>query len=83
MQTEQNSLVFGKWETTDIQVEDAGIKRYVHFESPEIHTGGRHAHQQFNKSNLSIVERLTNKLMRGEDNTGKKNKSVRDHKKGV
>jgi small subunit ribosomal protein S7 len=75
MQTEQNSLVFGKWETTDIQVEDPGIKRYVHFESPEIHTGGRHAHQQFNKSNLSIVERLTNKLMRGEDNTGKKIKA--------
>jgi len=65
METEQNHLVFGKWETTDIQVEDPGIKRYVHFESPEIHTSGRHAHQQFNKSNLSIVERLTNKLMRG------------------
>jgi small subunit ribosomal protein S7 len=75
METEQNILVFGKWETTDIQVEDAGIKRYIHFESPEIHTGGRHAHHQFNKSNLSIVERLTNKLMRGEGNTGKKIKA--------
>jgi small subunit ribosomal protein S7 len=75
METEQNHLVFGKWETTDIQVEDPGIKRYVHFESPEIHTSGRHAHQQFNKSNLSIVERLTNKSMRGEANTGKKIKA--------
>jgi small subunit ribosomal protein S7 len=75
MEKENNSLVFGKWDVIDIHVEDPGIKRYVHFESPEILTGGRHARQQFNKSNLSIVERLTNKLMRGEDNTGKKIKA--------
>jgi small subunit ribosomal protein S7 len=81
MPTNQSSLLFGKWEIADIQVEDPGIKRYVHFESPAIHSGGRHAHQQFNKSNLSIVERLTNKLMRGEDNTGKKIKAYSTIKK--
>ncbi|MGB8371999.1 MAG: 30S ribosomal protein S7, partial [Halobacteriota archaeon] len=75
MPTDNNSLLFGKWEIADIHVEDPGVKRYVHFDSPAIHTGGRHAHHQFNKSNLSIVERLTNKLMRGEGNTGKKIKA--------
>ena len=81
MSANESGLLFGKWEIADIQVEDPGIKRYVHFESPAIHTGGRHAHQQFNKSNLSIVERLTNKLMRGEDNTGKKIKAYDTVKK--
>jgi len=76
-----NELLFDKWEIADIQVEDPGVKRYVHFASPTIHTGGRHAHQQFNKSNLSIVERLTNKLMRGEGNTGKKIKAYGTVKK--
>ena len=72
MDTEFHSLLFGKWELNDIHVEDPGVRRYVQFEDPTIHSGGRHAHQQFNKSNLSIVERLINKIMRGEDNTGKK-----------
>jgi len=75
MAVDEGQLLFGKWATAEIHVDDAGIKRYVHLESAAIHTGGRHAHQQFNKSNLSIVERLTNKLMRGEDNTGKKIKA--------
>ncbi len=72
MATEQNQLLFGKWELGDIHIEDAGVRRYAKVDKPAIHTGGRHAHQQFNKSNLSIVERLMNKVMRGEDNTGKK-----------
>ena len=81
MPTDNNSLPFGKWEIADIHVEDPGVKRYVHFESPAIHTGGKHARQQFNKSNLSIVERLTNKLMRGAGNTGKKIKAYDTVKK--
>ena len=81
MPTDNNSLLFGKWEIADIHVEDPGVRRYVHFESPAILTGGRHARQQFNKSNLSLVERLTNKLMRGEGNTGKKIKAYGTIKK--
>ncbi len=72
MEAEHNHLLFGKWELNDIHVEDPGVRRYAQIERPTIHTGGRHAHQQFNKSNLSIVERLINKIMRGEENTGKK-----------
>ncbi|MGZ4903435.1 MAG: 30S ribosomal protein S7 [Halobacteriota archaeon] len=72
MEAEHTHLLFGKWELSDIQVEDPGVRRYAQIETATVHTGGRHAHQQFNKSNLSIVERLINKIMRGEENTGKK-----------
>jgi len=75
MDAEQDHLLFGKWELNDVQVADLGIRRYARIGRPLVHTGGRHAHQQFNKSNLSIIERLINKIMRGEDNTGKKLKA--------
>ena len=39
------------------------------------HTLGRHVKRQFAKSNVSIVERLINKMMRTERNSGKKNKA--------
>ncbi len=81
MNAEQNHLLFGRWELNDINIEDPGVKRYAQIERPAVHTGGRHAHQQFNKSNLSIVERLINKVMRGEENTGKKLRAYNSLKK--
>jgi small subunit ribosomal protein S7 len=65
--------IFGKWDTTEVEVRDLGIKRYVGL-TPVIipHSSGKHARQQFNKSEISIVERLANNLMRTEINSGKK-----------
>jgi len=40
-------------------------------------TMGRHAGKQFAKSEISVVERLINRLMRGEINTGKKQQTMR------
>jgi len=37
---------------------------------------GRHASKQFDKSEISIVERLINRLMQTEDNTGKKQRAT-------
>ena len=66
-------LLFGKWSTDGIEVEDPGLKRYISLE-PIIapHSAGRHEHHRFRKSQVSIVERFINKLMRGGRNTGKK-----------
>jgi len=66
-------LLFGKWSTDGIEVEDPGLKRYISLE-PVIapHSAGRHEHHRFRKSTVSIVERFINKLMRGGRNTGKK-----------
>nr|WP_129597104.1 30S ribosomal protein S7 [Methanohalophilus profundi] len=65
--------LFGKWDMTEVEVPDPGLRRYVNVDPIAIpNTGGRHARQQFNKSDLSIVERLITSLMRGEENTGQK-----------
>ncbi|MDD2439389.1 MAG: 30S ribosomal protein S7 [Methanosarcinaceae archaeon] len=70
--------IFGKWDLAEVEVKDPGIKRYVSL-TPVIvpHSSGRHARQQFNKSEISIVERLANNLMRNEQNTGKKLTTLR------
>lgn len=68
-----NSKIFGKWDMSEVGVADIGIKRYVCLKQIVIpHSNGKHAKQQFNKSDISIVERLINNLMRGKGNTGKK-----------
>lgn len=65
--------LFGKWNLDEVEVKDISIKKYINL-NPVIvpHSSGRHAKQQFSKSNLNIVERLINKVMREEHNTGKK-----------
>jgi small subunit ribosomal protein S7 len=68
--------VFGKWDTADVEVTDLSIKSYLNL-APKavVHSGGKHAKQQFKKSEQHIVERLINKMMRKEKNTGKKLKA--------
>jgi small subunit ribosomal protein S7 len=70
--------IFGKWDPMEVEVRDLGIKRYVSL-TPVIvpHSSGKHARQQFNKSEISIVERLANNLMRTEINSGKKQVTLR------
>lgn len=65
--------IFGKWDVAEVEVADLGIKRYVCLKPVYMpHSSGKHARQQFNKSEISIVERLVNNMMRGGCNTGKK-----------
>ncbi|MCD5425101.1 MAG: 30S ribosomal protein S7 [Methanosarcinaceae archaeon] len=65
--------IFNKWAVSEIEVKDLGMKRYISLKPVIIpHSGGKHAKQQFNKSDISIVERLVNNMMRKETNTGKK-----------
>jgi small subunit ribosomal protein S7 len=68
--------LFGKWSFEDIKVDDTGLTNYICLKptySP--HTGGRHEYQRFKKSEISIVERLSNQLMRPGKNAGKKAKA--------
>ncbi len=65
--------LFGKWDFTEVEVKDPSVKGYVNLTPIVIpHSGGRNAKQQFGKSSLNIVERLVNKVMREENNTGQK-----------
>ncbi|CDG64351.1 MAG: small subunit ribosomal protein [Methanobacterium sp.] len=68
--------VFDNWELDEVKVEDLGLVNYICLDEIMVpHTMGRHVKRQFAKSRVSIVERLMNKIMRTERNSGKKNKA--------
>ena len=72
-----NVLLFKKWDTSEIEIADEGLKNVIlikPFMTIPI-TFGRHEHQRLKKSEVHIIERLTNKLMhfgkRYAKNTGR------------
>ena len=68
--------LFGEYDVTDIEYQDPSTERYITV-TPIAHTMGRHATKQFKKSEISIVERLINRLMQTDENTGKKQQATR------
>ncbi|WP_049985154.1 30S ribosomal protein S7 [Halobellus rufus] len=75
-EAETNAQLFGVWDVTEIEYADPSTERYINV-TPIAHTMGRHAGKQFQKSELSIVERLVNRLMQTEENTGHKQKTMK------
>lgn len=67
--------LFGKWDVSEIEFHDPSTERYITV-TPVAHTMGRHADKQFEKSEISIVERLINRLMQTDENTGKKQQTT-------
>ena len=71
-------LLFGKWDSTVVQVKDVGLTRYISLKSVLIpHTAGRHSHKRFHKSNVPIVERFVNKLLNAGRRKDKKTRTGR------
>ncbi|WP_049998270.1 30S ribosomal protein S7 [Halococcus sediminicola] len=68
--------LFERWDVTGIEYADPSTERYITV-TPVEHTMGRHAGKQFQKSEVSIVERLINRLMQTDENTGKKQQATR------
>ena len=68
--------LFGKWDTEELEFGDRSTERYINV-TPVAHTMGRHANKQFEKSEVSIIERLVNRLMAEQENTGKKEKTLK------
>jgi small subunit ribosomal protein S7 len=71
-----SALLFGEWEVGEIEYADPSTRRYITV-TPIAHTMGRHSEKQFKKSEISVVERLINRLMQTEENTGKKQQATR------
>jgi small subunit ribosomal protein S7 len=71
-----NALLFGVYDVSEIEYQDPSTERYLRV-TPIAHTMGRHASKQFKKSEISVVERLINRLMQTEDNTGAKQRAIR------
>ena len=57
-------LLFGRWDTSAVEVKDRGLAIYMNL-SPILipRNYGRHAGRKFHKLDMSIVERLMNKMM--------------------
>ena len=74
--------VFGIWDTGDVVVNDPGLDSYISTKNVFLpHSGGRHAKKPFGKSEVSIVERLINRLgITGHE--GKKHKRMSGHNSG-
>jgi small subunit ribosomal protein S7 len=72
----ERAQLFGVWDVSDIEYTDPSTKRYITV-TPVAHTMGRHASKQFKKSEISVVERLINRLMQTQENTGQKQKAMR------
>jgi len=71
-----NALLFERWAVDDLVFRDPSTERYINA-TPIAHTMGRHTDKQFKKSDISIVERLINRLMQTDENTGKKQLTTR------
>lgn len=70
-------LLWRKWSFDGVEAKDPSLKRYIATQPILVpHSGGRHEHQRFAKSRVSIVERFTNNLMRHGSVGGKKAKVV-------
>jgi len=73
--------IFDKWDISEVEIKDMGLEKHISLQPVSaLHTGGRHARQQFEESKVCIVELLINKLMRSEKNTGKKLKTYKSVK---
>jgi len=65
--------LFGKWDPTNIEIKDVGLRSYISLTPTLIpHSCGRHEHKRFGKAKVNIVERLANRVMRPGKNGGKK-----------
>ncbi len=57
-------LLFNKWDSSEVKVEDPGLKRYINLKAVVVpRSGGKFAKRPFQKDKVNIVERFINKLM--------------------
>ena len=61
---ENTMLLFNKWSSHDIEIQDSGLKNVIALDAAIIPISfGRHEHQRLKKAEVHIIERLVNKLM--------------------
>jgi len=74
---DEGIMLFGEWGFDGIDVRDIGLERYLNLEPVWLpHSGGRHEARKFRKSNLNIVERFINSLMKPGSSGGDKSRII-------
>jgi small subunit ribosomal protein S7 len=72
--------LFGKWPLDKIEIKDLSMAQNISLKSILVpHTFGRHSKKPLGKTQVNIVERLTNKLMRGGTGEKTSGKVIRTH----
>jgi small subunit ribosomal protein S7 len=72
--------LFGKYSVENIEVKDQSIAQAISLRPIIVpHTFGRYARKALGKTQVNIVERLTNKLMRGGTGEKTSGKVIRTH----
>ena len=75
--------LFGRWPLDDIEVENPALKGVISVKPVYLpHSGGRHEHKPFGKLEVTIVERLVNRLMMQAKNAGVKKDHVNSRNQG-
>ena len=70
-------LLFNLYDVGEVEIADMAMKRYVNLHSMIVpHSCGKLNGGEFGKSHMLIVERLINRLMQSEQNTGKKHLAI-------
>jgi small subunit ribosomal protein S7 len=71
-------LLFNLYDVGEVEIADPALHRYVNLHSMIVpHSCGKLNGGEFGKSHMLVVERLINRLMQSEDNTGKKQLAIR------
>jgi small subunit ribosomal protein S7 len=71
-------LLFNLYNVSEVEIKDPAMERYVNLHSMIVpHSCGKLNGGEFSKSQMLIVERLINRLMQTEHNTGKKQLAIR------
>lgn len=59
----EDVLLFDEWDADEAEISDPGLERYLNIENIMApRSRGRHADQQFYKSDVQVVERLMNRM---------------------
>lgn len=71
-------LLFNLYDVGEVEIADPAMRRYVNIHSMIVpHSCGKLNGGEFGKSHMLVVERLINRLMQSEQNTGKKQLAIR------
>ena len=74
--------IYNRWDISNIEVKDPGLKRYINLSNIMVpRTGGKNVRVRFWKSKNNIIERFMNKLM-VPGHRGKKHKLTSGHNTG-
>lgn len=72
--------LFGKYSVENIQIKDLSLAQNISLKPILVpHTFGRHAKKALGKTQINVVERLANKLMRGGTGEKTSGKVIRTH----